>query len=108
MKYCVMSNLRFETPAKRDVVHQAVQAQIAGKNTWGETLSHGGIDEDGYPYHNLAIRFKNATDMDELFALIKDKFDQIPILKGAVSKHHCSHDEGTRQPCKITKEYRKD
>ena len=108
MKYCVMSDLRFETPAKRDTVHQAVQTQIAGKDTWGETISQGRTDEDGYPRHHLQVRFVNGADMDELFALIKDKFDQTPVLKGTANKHHCRHDEGIMQPCKITEEYRKD
>ena len=108
MKYCVIHNLRFETPAKRDSLVTTIQDKIAGKKTWGETVNQNGTDEESYPLHSLIIRFENKTDMDELFALVKNKIDTIPVLKGTVSKHDCSHDEGTMQPCKITEEYSKE
>jgi len=107
MKYCVIHNLRFETPAKRDNLVMAVQDKIAGKKTWDETVNQNGTDEESYPSHSLLVRFENKTDMDELFALIKDKCGKVPVLKGTVSKHDCSHDEGIVQPCKITEEYSK-
>ena len=107
MKFCVIHNLRFETPAKQDTFHNDILVRIGGKKIWGETITVKGTDTEGYPFHNLTIRFENKADMDELFALIKDKVAQIPVLKGTVSKHKCSHDEGTVQPCKITEEYSK-
>jgi hypothetical protein len=107
MKYCVIHNLRFETPAKRDALDEAVKDKVAGKKAWGETVVQSGIDVEGYPFHNLEIRFDNKADMNELFALIKDKLDKIPVLKGAVSKHNCSHDESLPQPCKITQRVEK-
>ena len=107
MKYCVIHNLRFEAPAKRDSLDNAVRNKIAGKSIWGETAIQNGTDEEGHPFHSLAVRFENEKDMDELFALVKDKLGTIPVLKGSISKHNCSHDEGTMQPCKITEEYSK-
>lgn len=104
MKYCVIHNLRFETPAKRDKLEDDVAAKISGKKVWGETIISKGKDEDGYPSHGVTVRFDNETDMDELFEFIKTKIEKIPVLKGTVSKHNCSHDEGTPQPCIITEE----
>lgn len=107
MKYCVMHNLSFETPAKRNELEAAIQNNIVGKQTWGAVSMQSGTDEEGHPLHSLAIRFQNRADMDELFTLIKNKLDAIPVLKGKVSKHNCSHDEGTVHPCQITEEYSK-
>jgi len=108
MKYCVIHNLRFETPAKRDTLDSDVLNKIAGRSTWGETAIHNGIDEAGHPFHRMAIRFQSKADMDELFAFIMDKLGTIPVLKGSVSKHECRHDEGTIQPCEAAEEYTKE
>lgn len=104
MKYCVMHNLRFETPAKRDKLEDDVAAKIGGKKVWGETIISKGEDEDGYPANGLEVRFDTEADMNEVYDFIKGKMEKIPILKGTVSKHNCSHDEGTPQPCIITEE----
>ena len=63
--------------------------------------------KDGFPVHNLELRFENSADMEDLFTLIKGKMDKSPVLKGKVSKHTCFHDEGTPQPCQITEEISK-
>ena len=107
MKYCVMHNLRFETPAKRGGLDEAVRNEVAGKPIWGKWISVLGEDEDGFPVHNLEIRFENIADMEDLFTLLKGKMENIPVLKGTISKHYCSHDEGTPQPCQITEEISK-
>ncbi|MBA7648193.1 hypothetical protein ES703_55976 [subsurface metagenome] len=107
MKYCVMHSLRFETPAKRDGLDQAVRNEVAGKPIWGRMAMSSGQDEDGFPLHNLEIRFENIADMEDLFTFLKGKIENIPVLKGTVSKHYCSHDEGTPQPCQITEEISK-
>lgn len=107
MKYCVMSNLRFATPAKRDTLDIAVKALIGGKPVWGETIISIGKDEEGQPNHSLIVRFDNESDMDELYDLIKGKIEKIPVLHGSVSKHNCPHDEGGI-PCVISEEYIKE
>ncbi len=84
MKYAVMANLRFETPAKRDSLDNAVKDNIGRKWTWGENVIQSGIDEQGYPSQTLLIRFYVKSNMDELFALIKEKIGKIPVLKGTV------------------------
>ena len=99
MKYCVMCNLRLETPAKSDTLHDNIQVKIGGKKVWGETINSKGI-EDKYPTNTLEIRFDNEADMDEVYDFIKDKMTKIPVLKGTVSKHYCYHDEvGTNKSC---------
>ena len=108
MKYCVIHNLRFETPAKRDILNSNVLSEVAGRSTWGKAAIHNGTDEAGHPSHRMAIRFQNRADMDELFAFMMDKLDTIPVLKGSVSKHECRHDEGTMQPCEAAEEYTKE
>ncbi len=107
MKYCIMSNLRLETPAKRDKLDDDIKLKIGSKKVWGETLISKGEDEEGYPSHGVTVRFDNETDMNELYDFIKTKMEKIPVLKGTVSKHHCSHDESTPQPCRIEEEHSK-
>jgi len=102
MKYCVMANLRLETPAKRDTLHNDVKARIGGKKVWGDTITGKSQDEEGYPSHNLVVRFDNEADMDDLYEFIKSKLNQIPVLKGTVSKHPCYHDESPAKPCIIS------
>jgi len=46
MKFCVMHNLRFETPAKRDGLDQAVRSEVAGKPIWGRMVMSSGQDEE--------------------------------------------------------------
>jgi len=104
MKYCVMHNLRFETPAKRDKLDDDIKLKIKDKPVWGETIISKGEDEDGYPTNGLEVRFDTEADMNEVYDFIKGKMEKIPVLKGTVSKHNCSHDEGTPQPCIITEE----
>ena len=107
MKYCVIGNLRFETPAKRDGFFNSIKIQIDGKTTWGELVNQSSTDEEGYPSHNLVIRFDNEADMDNLYALIKGRMEHIPVLKGTVSKHPCPHDEGGGT-CVISEKYEKE
>ncbi len=101
MKYCVMANLSFDTPAKRDTISQVINNFIAGKLIWGATQSLQSIGMEGNPSHNLLIRFENRADMDSLFEIIKDKMLKIPVLKGTVSKHDCPHDENPPKPCEV-------
>jgi hypothetical protein len=102
-----MHSLRFETPAKRDSLDQAVRSEVAGKSVWGKMAMASSQDEEGFPLHNLEIRFENKADMEDLFTFLKGKTEKIPVLKGTVSKHTCFHDEGTPQPCQITEEISK-
>lgn len=104
MKFCVIANLTFETPAKRDSISQTISDKIAGKLIWGEVQSQKTISMDGLPSHNLLIRFENKTDMLSLFELIKDKMIQIPVLKGTISTHVCYHDVDSR-PCVIDQKF---
>ena len=106
MKYCVMHNLRLETPARRDKLADDIKLKIGGKKVWGETVISKGQDEKGYPSHSVTVRFDNEADMNYLYAFIKDKMSKIPVLKGVVSKHNCPHDEGGKS-CIISEEYRK-
>ena len=46
MKYCVMHNLRFETPAKRDKLDDDIKLKIKDKPVWGETIISKGEDKD--------------------------------------------------------------
>lgn len=107
MKFCVIHGLRFETPAKRDSLDQAVRNEVAGRPVWGRMAMSSGQDEEGFPVHNLEIRFENKADMEDLFTFVKGKMGKIPVLKGTVSKHTCFHDEGTPQACQITEEISK-
>ncbi len=107
MKYAVMHNLRLETSAKRDKLDNDVKLKIGGKKVWDETILGKGEDEEGYPSHSLEIRFYTEADMNELFGFIKTRMGKTPVLKGTVSKHHCSHDEGNPQPCIIEEEHSK-
>ena len=107
MKYCVMHNLRVETPAKRDKLDGEVKAWIGKKKVWGEASISSSQDEEGYQIHSLEIRFERKVNMDDLFTLIKDKVEKIPVLKGTLTKHNCTHDEATPQPCEIIEEYSK-
>lgn len=100
MKYCVMSDLRLGTKAKRDKLSDDIAMKSSGRKVWGDTIISRGEDEEGYPTYTLEVRFDNAVDMDEVFNFIKSKLDKIPVLKGSVSKHICSHDEAN-QPCHI-------
>ena len=108
MKYAVLANLRFETPTKRDQMSQVIKNKIAGKLLWGVTHIAEGISEDGKPFAGIELRFENKADMNELFALIKDKIATIPVLKGTVSKHDCTHDETSSKPCIISELYQKE
>lgn len=94
MKYCVATDLAFETSAKRDTMSQAVIDNIGAKLTWGEKIIQSGINDKGKPSHSLMVRFETKADMDDLFDLIKDKMIKIPALKGTVSRHDCPHDTG--------------
>jgi hypothetical protein len=107
VKYAIQHNLKFEVPSKMDAFHKNISSAIADKQTWGELVSQAGKDEDGNPVHTLLARFKKKTDMDEVFTFIKGEMDKIPILKGTVSKHSCTHDEAVTKPCKIEEEYMK-
>ena len=108
MKYAVMANLSFETPAKRDQMSQIIKDKIAGKLLWGIAHISEGIDVDKKPFAGIELRFENKTDMEGLFALIKDKIALIPVLKGWISKHDCTHDESSPKPCIIGELYQKD
>ena len=105
MKFCVMSNLRFETPAKIETFNVAVLLLIEGKPAWGDNVVSTGLDKDGYPSLSLEIRFDEEADANDLYIFIKDKMSKIPVLKGTVSKHNCTHDEATSQPCMIEEKY---
>ena len=107
MKYCVLHNLRFETPAKQDAFNKDIKLKIGGKKVWGETIISSG-NVEGYPSHGLEIRFDTEADMNELYEFIAEKMRRIPVLKGKVTAHPCSHDEGIQKPCIIEKEYRKE
>ncbi|MCL0091306.1 hypothetical protein M1N57_00300 [Dehalococcoidales bacterium] len=105
MKYCVMYNLRFETPAQGDKLVDDVKLKISGKGVWAETAVTKG-EEEGYPTRSFAVWFDSEVDMNELFEFVKDRMERIPVLKGSrVSKHFCTHDESTPQPCVIKEEH---
>ena len=106
MKYCVISTLTFNTPAQNSGFFNSITAKLKGKQTWGELVNSSGQDMEGFPSHNLMIRFDNEVDADEVYAYIKDRMEKIPVLKGSVSKHYCYHDEGGL-PCVIEEEYEK-
>ena len=106
VKYAVQTNLTFDTPAKRDQMLQAIKNQIAGKLTWGLVVVAAGNDKLGKPNNMVEIRFDTEADMNKLFALIKDKMEQLPVLKGLLSKHLCPHDEMPK-PCIISEEFEK-
>ena len=106
MKYCVMANLTFETPAKRDTITKEFKNFLVDKLTWGKTKLSEGMDYEGKPSNGIIVRFDNRKDMDDLFALIKGKMDKIPVLKGEVSRHDCLHDEGGK--CEIWERFVKE
>jgi len=105
MKYCVQADLRFETPAKNDQMSQTVKDKLVGKLTWGLVNVSQGLSDDGKPSTGVTVRFDKEADMNELYALIKDRMVQLPVLKGRVSKHLCFHDKENRPPCVIQEEY---
>ena len=106
MLYCVLANLRLETPAKRDTLNEEIKTFIGRKLVWGETRILSNVDEGNNPTSSIEVRFQVKTNMNDLYALIRDKMIKIPVLKGAVSKHDCTHDiEGI--PCVISEEYTK-
>ena len=107
MKYAVLAQLSFSTPALRDNLDQAVSARITGKPTWGVVGFSKGIDLESNPSYGIEVRFDNQADMDDLYAFIKGRMDVLPVLKGEVSWHECSHDEGSPQSCQITESYEK-
>jgi len=92
-KFAIMSNLRPETPAKRDKFNADILARVANKPTWGAVEISSSTDEDGKPIHSSSIRFDKKPDADDLFSFIKTQMDKIPVLKGTVSQHICNHDE---------------
>ena len=94
MKYCIMSNLSFDTPAKRSNLSQAIRDKIVARMVWGKVTIVDSTDENNFPASNVEIRFDNETDMVEVFDFIKGRMEKIPVLKGFVSKHLCYHDEG--------------
>jgi len=108
MKYCVMANLAFDTPAKNDTMSLAIKDQIAGKLIWGAVQHSKSVTEDGKPSNNLEIRFDTEADMNELFALIKNKMLKVPVLKGRLSKHPCPHDENNGSQCEFEEVFVKD
>ena len=105
MKYAVMANLSFSTPALRDNLDQAIKARILGKPTWGTIGMVKGTDLEGRPSHGLEIRFNNKADKDNLYPFIKSLMDTLPVVKGKVSWHECSHDESPPRPCQIAESY---
>lgn len=107
MKYCVMHNLRLETPSKRDKLDDDIKLKIGSKPVWGDIITQSTIEEDGYPSHSLEIRFDTEADMDELYDFIKGRIEKIPVLKGTLTKHNCTHDESPPQPCVIDEEHSK-
>jgi len=105
MKYCVMADLRFDTPSKNDQMSQVVKDKLVGKLLWGAANVSKGLGGDGKPTTNVEVRFDNEVDMNELYDLIKDKMAKLPVLHGRVSKHLCFHDVENRPPCVIQEEY---
>lgn len=67
------------------------------KPIWGEFNLSESVDEEGKPLNNILIRFDREADARELFNLIKDKMEKIPVLTGRASIHQCGHAED--KPC---------
>ena len=107
MKYTVIAKLQLETPAKRDALTNELKTFIGRKLVWGETRTISDEDKDGKPISIIEVRFNVQANMDDLYALIKDRMQKIPVLSGSVSKHPCPHDEDANKSCVITEEYRK-
>lgn len=103
MKYCVLASLQASIPLLRNQTAQAIRGKLAGKHTWGELKVSEEFDEDGKPIVVVIARFDKKEDMNELYNLIKDRIERIPVLKGKVKKHICGHDEG--KPCESREEY---
>ena len=95
MKYAILSTLSFDTPAKRDIMSSQLQAFIASRLTWGPTQMASGEDRDGKPSSSVEVRFLSQADANDLYDLIVDRIVHIPVLRGRVSKHNCTHDEVT-------------
>ena len=64
MLYCVLADLRLETPAKRDTLNEEIKAFIGRKLVWGETRILSYEDENGYPICRVEARFRVKTNMD--------------------------------------------
>ena len=108
MKYEVMANLQFNTPASEDALKKALQTQLVGRPTWGETGIASGIHEvTGKPEQTFRARFNTESDMNDIFSWLKTRMDNIPVLSGSVRKHYCDHDEPSPTSCQILEEYQK-
>ena len=92
MKYYVMANLQLETPAKRDQLVAAIKDELVGKPIWGKAILSEGTDLEGIPISSVEVRFDRKEDMEELLAFITERMEYIPVIKGQISKHPCSHD----------------
>ena len=103
MKYAVQGLLTFNVMAQRNLLRDELINQIANKTVWGEIDLRSGEKEDN-PNQSLQIRFNTETNMNEMFDWIKDQMVRIPVLKGVVSKHKCSHDENN-DPCVILEKF---
>ena len=99
-KFCAQANLVFDTPAKRDKLHNDLLTKLAYKPTWGEIGIGASTDEDNRPVQSLLVRFEYRADMNAMYEFIKDKIDKIPVLKGSVSHHICGHNEGSPWNCR--------
>ena len=107
MKYAVIASLQFDTPARSDLMSQAIKEKIVGKLTWGAVNVSQGLSDEGKPNTGVEIRFNTEADMNEVYTLIKDRMLKLPVLKGSVSKHPCLHDIGGI-PCVIQEEFVKE
>jgi len=108
MKYCVIADLQFSLPTLRSQMTQTLKDKLVDKLTgemlkriWGSIELTEGVSEGGKPLTSFIVRFDKQEDMEELFALIKDRIVKLPVLKGRVSKHHCPHD-GDSGSCQDT------
>ena len=103
-----MADLTFDTPAKNDQMAQAIKDKIVGKLIWGKANITQGLNENGQPNNVVEIRFEKEADADDLYNLIVDRMTRIPVLKGTVTAHPCTHDEEHPESCVITKKYVKE
>ena len=99
-KYAVQANLTFDTPAKRNKLHDELLTKLANKPTWGEVGIGASTDEDNRPAQSLLARYNYRADMNAMYEFIKDKMAKIPVLSGSVSRHVCGHDEGNHWNCR--------
>ncbi len=111
MKFCVLATLKVGTRARNDALRKAILDNIAVRATWGPTRVEKSMPDterakDSKPQTTCEVRFDHRSDCDELFKLIKDRMEKLPVISGSVSKHQCYHDEDNR-PCRIGEEYRK-